>query len=483
MHDMTATTSARYTETALIPQDRYISTDWLASEYQRLWPKVWQMACRLEQIPNAGDFYEYMIGDQSILVVRENEDSVKAFRNNCPHRATRICSGTGNTADELRCPFHGWAWRLDGSVLEIPDADDFAPECVSRADLKLRDVHTGLWGGFVFVNLSADPEPLLDFLAPVVAGLAPFEVDKMRLIRSRTTVMDCNWKVGLAAFNEAYHLEATHIWDLSGWAAGYGAGQSRSATAMRTRGAAGRLGEKPKRSERPDVRDAEGRTPGSYQFLYETFETHNKMRSVPELLTESAPLGDLGDPRKAVLEILRLNQTIGLAHQDDIDYVEALDEVPTDVPSVQFITDVRRQAAAAKGIDYSQIPDADVFSAIDYCIYPNMVGPISAGNWILFRFRPNGNDPDTCLYDVMFLHRFGDDEEVPEVEHEFYPRWRDHDDWGATIGQDLSNMGHVQAGLHQTSFAGLRLNRQEAGVRNFEKFMDRYLVANGNSTA
>ena len=350
--------------------------------------------------------------------------------------------------------------------------------CRART-LSCAEVHTGLWGGFAFVNLSADPEPLLDFLAPVVAGLAPFEVDKMRLIRFRTTVMDCNWKIGLAAFNEAYHLEATHIWDLSG----YAAGRSRSSTAMRTRGAADKLSGKPKPSERPDVRDAEGRTPGSYQFLYETFPTHNKMRNVPELLTESAPLGDLGDPRKAALEILRLNQTISLAHQDDIDYVEALDEVPADVPSVQFITDVRRKAGAAKGVDYSQIPDEDVYSAIDYCIYPNMVGPITAGNWILFRFRPNGNDPDTCLYDVMFLHRFGDDEEVPAVEHEFYPRWRDHDDWGATIGQDLSNMGHVQSGLHQTSFAGLRLNRQEAGVRNFEKFMDRCVLADGNPAA
>jgi phenylpropionate dioxygenase-like ring-hydroxylating dioxygenase large terminal subunit len=474
-----ATTHARYTESALVSKERYISTDWLAAEYERLWPKVWQMACRIEQIPRNGDYYEYMIGTQSILVVRENEDSIKAFRNACLHRATRICSGIGNTDDELRCPFHGWAWKLDGSVLEIPDADDFAPECLSRADLQLPEVHVGLWGGFVFINMSEDPEPLLDFLAPVVEGLAPFEVDKMRLLRYRTTIMDCNWKVGLGAFNEAYHLEATHIWDLSGYA-----GATRlNTTAMRTRGAGGSLGAKPKPTERIDARDAEGRTPGSYQFLYETFETHNKMRHVPEMLTESAPLGDMGDPKKAAIEMLRLSQMISLAHQDDIDYVEALPEVPTDVPSVQFFTDVRRKVGAAGGVDYSHIPDEDLLAAIDYCIYPNMVGPISAGNWILFRFRPNGKDPDTCLYDVMFLHRFGEDEEVPEVEHEFYAKWEDHDGWGPTIGQDLSNMGHVQAGLHQTSFTALRLNRQEAGVRNFEKFIDRQVLADGDATA
>jgi nitrite reductase/ring-hydroxylating ferredoxin subunit len=471
-----ATTHARYTESALISKQRYISADWLAAEYERLWPKVWQMACRMEQIPRNGDYYEYMIGTQSILVVRENEDSIRAFRNACPHRATRIRSGTGNTDEELRCPFHGWAWKLDGTILEIPDADDFAPECLSRADLQLAEVHVGLWGGFVFINMSEDPEPLLDFLAPVVDGLAPFEVDKMRLIRYRTTIMDCNWKVGLAAFNEAYHLEATHIWDLSGYAA------SRMNGARRPRRVGVALTDESNPTKRIDARDAEGRTPGSYQFLYETFETHNKMRNVPEMLTESAPLGDMGDPKKAAIEMLRLNQMISLAHQDDIEYVEALDEVPADVPSVQFFTNVRRKVGAAGGVDYSHIPDENMLAAIDYCIYPNMVGPISAGNWILFRFRPNGNDPDTCLYDVMFLHRFGEDEEVPEVQHEFYGKWEDHDGWGPTIGQDLSNMGHVQAGLHQTSFAALRLNRQEAGVRNFEKFIDRHVLA-GDPTA
>jgi phenylpropionate dioxygenase-like ring-hydroxylating dioxygenase large terminal subunit len=455
----------RYSESALIPKERYISEDWLAGEYERLWPNVWQMACRLEQIPEVGDYYEYKIGRQSILVVRESEDSVKAFRNACLHRATRIRVGAGNTDDELRCPFHGWAWNLDGSIREVPDADDFAPACLSRKDLQLPEGHVDTWGGFVFVNMSENAEPLLEFLGPVAEGLAPFEVDKMRLIRFRTTIMDCNWKVGLAAFNEAYHLEATHVWDLSGYAGG---------TQLNVRRGQAARPDKPQ--ERINVRDAEGRTPGSYQFLYETYETHNKMRNIPEMLTESAPFGEVGDPKKAAIQSLRQTQKISLSHQDDIDYVEALPEVPADVPSVQFFTDVRRKAAAARGIDYSHIPDEDILAAIDYCIYPNMVGPISAGNWILFRFRPNGDDPDTCLYDVMFLHRFGADEEVPPVEYEFYPNWREHDGWGPTIGQDLSNMGLVQAGMHETSYEALRLNRQEAGVRNFERFVDRFMA-------
>jgi nitrite reductase/ring-hydroxylating ferredoxin subunit len=456
----------RYSESALIPKERYISREWLAAEYQRLWPRVWQMACRLEEIPEAGDYYEYRIGDQSILVVRDEGGSVRAFRNACLHRATRICAGTGNTADELRCPFHGWAWNLDGSIREVPDADDFAAECLSRQDLQLPRVHVGLWGGFVFVNMSPEPKPLLEFLKPVVEGLAPFEVDKMRLIRYRTTIMSCNWKVGLAAFNEAYHVEATHVWDLSGYAARLG---MTGLTARRSEAAVAP-------GERINVRDEQGRTPGAYRFLYEQFSVHNMMRNIPERLAGSPRLSELGDPRQVAIRMLRSSQSISLSHQDDIDFVAALDEVPGDMPAAQFLTDVRRRVGAAGGVDYSHIADGDMLSSIDYCIYPNMVGPISAGNWILFRFRPNGNDPDTCLYDVMFLHRFGEGQEAPPVEHEFYPSWEDHDGWGPTIGQDLSNMGRVQAGLHETSFKGLRLNRQEAGVRNHERFIDSHVI-------
>ena len=112
---MTATTSARYTEAALIPPDRYISADWLAAEYERLWPKVWQMACRLEQIPNAGDFYEYMIGTQSILVVRGATDEIRAFYNSCRHRGTRLADGSyqvrsidAHAWTEVYFPTLGW---------------------------------------------------------------------------------------------------------------------------------------------------------------------------------------------------------------------------------------------------------------------------------------------------------------------------------------------------------------------------------------
>ncbi|MCW2864724.1 MAG: Rieske (2Fe-2S) domain protein, partial [Actinoallomurus sp.] len=294
-----ATTHARYTESALVSKQRYISTDWLAAEYERLWPKVWQMACRMEQIPRNGDYYEYMIGTQSILVVRENEDSIKAFRNACPHRATRIRSGTGNTDEELRCPFHGWAWKLDGTILEIPDADDFAPECLSRADLQLAEVHVGLWGGFVFINMSEDPEPLLTQLGPVADGLAKFEVDKMRFRTYRSTIMDCNWKVGHAAFNETYHALATHFLDLGGLMDG-------------TRVPSGDVNynEILSGTGRGYINKETGRGLGTYDHY--VAKNYNFFQKARGHAAASPRLGDLGpDARTAALTLLEANRDVG----------------------------------------------------------------------------------------------------------------------------------------------------------------------------
>src|SRR5262245_10395250 len=79
----------------LVPGARYTSREFFDLEMERLWPRVWQIACREEEVPNSGDYFEYTIGDQSILVVRQDTDTIKAFFNACPHRGTRLACGTG----------------------------------------------------------------------------------------------------------------------------------------------------------------------------------------------------------------------------------------------------------------------------------------------------------------------------------------------------------------------------------------------------
>ncbi|HEY2503707.1 MAG TPA: Rieske 2Fe-2S domain-containing protein [Mycobacterium sp.] len=95
-----------------LPVERYVSEEYARLEAERLWPKVWQMACREEEIPQVGDYHVYEIATYSILVVRVAEDQIKAYHNSCLHRGTQLKDVSGS-APFIRCPFHGWTWNLE----------------------------------------------------------------------------------------------------------------------------------------------------------------------------------------------------------------------------------------------------------------------------------------------------------------------------------------------------------------------------------
>src|ERR1700749_4602980 len=109
-------TPFRIPEPSRVPAGLYTSPEFARQEKEKLWPHVWQMACRLEEIPRPGDFTEYEITGQSIIVVRQRDDGVKAYFNACRHRATGLGTGTGSFhGGQIVCPYHGWRWNLDGS--------------------------------------------------------------------------------------------------------------------------------------------------------------------------------------------------------------------------------------------------------------------------------------------------------------------------------------------------------------------------------
>src|SRR5581483_4010145 len=97
-----------------IPKRRYFDADFYELEAEHLWPRVWQMACRLEEIPYPGDFVEYEILDQSIVVLRTDDTAVRAFQNACRHRGVKLVEGRGHVDSGFTCPFHGWCYGQDG---------------------------------------------------------------------------------------------------------------------------------------------------------------------------------------------------------------------------------------------------------------------------------------------------------------------------------------------------------------------------------
>ena len=192
---------------AFVPKSRYVDADFLQRELDRLFSRTWLMACRLEELPGVGSYVEYLIGDRSVLVVRESPESIRAYHNSCRHRGTRLAAGRGRVGSII-CPFHGWRWNLDGSIRLVLDGEEFVAR--SNADLGLAPVRAELWGGFVFLNIDPEAEPLLEYLDPIPATFAPFQLEHMRIAWLKGVHLPCNWKTVVDGFLEAYHLTGTH---------------------------------------------------------------------------------------------------------------------------------------------------------------------------------------------------------------------------------------------------------------------------------
>lgn len=193
----------------LVPKDSYIDPSYVRLEAERLWPKVWQVACREEELEEVGAYVTNSIAHESIIIVR-TAAGIRAHHNVCQHRGRRLTEGCGKTGSFM-CRYHGWRWNLDGSLGKVLDHDDWQG-CPSMADedLRLPSVQVDTWGGFVFINPDPQAEPLAQYLDPVPRFIDPFELEKMRYRWYKSVRLPCNWKVAQEAFTEGYHVAATH---------------------------------------------------------------------------------------------------------------------------------------------------------------------------------------------------------------------------------------------------------------------------------
>jgi Rieske 2Fe-2S family protein len=430
---------------AFVPKGRYIDREFLELELEQLFPRVWLNACRLEEVEKVGSYVEFVVGDQSILVVRADSDTIKAYYNSCRHRGTRLVQGRGRTGS-FRCPFHGWMWELDGAVRYVYRRDEFLP----RADeeLCLPEVKVDTWGGWVFINMDPDAEPLLDYLDPLPTELDGYRIEDMRFAWYKTVILPANWKTAIDAFIEAYHVAATHP--------GYVRPDMRSGTPTS-------IAEMETWMDSPTV----------------TFDRHACFKaSAGDDPPEQMPPAD---PESVVRYAdYQLHKLGAMATEWDLQAARQLQSSweGTD-PMLMYgaYDQLRRACAAADGVTLPTLSiEQQMNEATDWHIFPNTVFlPVpTSGAVLAYRSRPNGLDPDSCIWDVWSLRLFPDGG-APDVEPEFYEDWREGN-VGEVLTQDFQNMAEVTMGLHSRGFDGHRLNtKQEMSVYNHHRVADRYL--------
>ncbi|KAH2823329.1 hypothetical protein KXV85_001745, partial [Aspergillus fumigatus] len=108
-----------------ITADRYISPEWMKKEHANLWPKVWHLGGLLAELEEEGDFVRHNFGKESVIMVRQGDDTIRAFYNACPHRGNRLVLGDAGHMPRITCGYHGWQFTPDGVLAKVQDPDDF----------------------------------------------------------------------------------------------------------------------------------------------------------------------------------------------------------------------------------------------------------------------------------------------------------------------------------------------------------------------
>ena len=194
-----------------VPAKRYSDPDVYELEREHVFGRSWLYVAHLDQLPSPGDYIGLDGVTGPLIVIRQEDGSVRAFANTCQHRGSAlVLDSAGHAGRRLTCPYHGWVYRLDGTLAGYPDAGDFRdlnPSC-----LALREVRCEAWGPFVFVTLDPDAAPLSEWMRPVSDDLAELGelAGRLHLVGTRSREVPANWKLPVDANIETYHVNVAH---------------------------------------------------------------------------------------------------------------------------------------------------------------------------------------------------------------------------------------------------------------------------------
>ena len=120
---------------ATLSKERYTSQAVMEAEWRGIWTRCWLFAGLLSDIPEAGDYFLYQLGRESIVILRDDDGDVRAHFNVCQHRGNRLLTASRGSVSQLACPYHGWRYGLAGELREVPDAERFCPAVVRAGQL------------------------------------------------------------------------------------------------------------------------------------------------------------------------------------------------------------------------------------------------------------------------------------------------------------------------------------------------------------
>lgn len=213
-----------------LPRSWYTDPAVFARELETVFGRAWLPACHRSELAAPGSYVTRRIGGQEIALVHGRDGVLRAFHNTCQHRGHRLLDGSGTLKATITCPYHAWAYGLDGTLRAVPHADRIAG--FDRSAFGLRAVAVSELAGFVLVNLDAGAGPHEGFAGLEALLLADFpRLPEMRPVRRREATLKANWKLVIENYLECYHCDTAHPsfgnFDLTTWKHIVGRGWSR----------------------------------------------------------------------------------------------------------------------------------------------------------------------------------------------------------------------------------------------------------------
>jgi Rieske 2Fe-2S family protein len=180
-----------------------------AAEQELIFERTWQLAGHVSQLARPGSYITAAAGNQPVLVVRDEAGALRGYHNVCRHRASRLLSGAGQCKAAIRCRYHGWTYRMDGSLIGVPEGMQFG-ETLDKTALSLMPVRVEEMCGLVFVNLDRDAAPLAELVGDLPQRLAPYRIETLTPFAPGTGSQPANWKVVADNYIEGYHIPIAH---------------------------------------------------------------------------------------------------------------------------------------------------------------------------------------------------------------------------------------------------------------------------------
>ncbi|MEM9384807.1 MAG: aromatic ring-hydroxylating dioxygenase subunit alpha [Pseudomonadota bacterium] len=411
-----------------IDVERYWSPSFREKERQHLWTRTWQLACLVDDIPEAGDCFLYEIGERSLIIANTHE-GIRAFYNSCLHRGRRLITGSC-TKTKFVCPFHAIAWSLEGKLVHNPLAWDLPQWDETNANLP--QARVAVWACFVFINMDDAATDFETVAAPLIEHLAPFGWNERYRAWWYEKRVRGNWKTVQESFMESHHSNTVHPQLL------------------------------------PSIADINSQ----YDFLNAYVSRH-----ISAAATSSPSL----QPTPNEHQKLRLMRDRGDRRVDELD----LASLPERFRARTFLGQRMRETYARDhNTDMSHASDAEVLDYLLYTVFPNTAIWAGYGPKLVYRWRPTPGDPEQSIMDIMWM------EPVPEGQPKPPPSPKtvvdfDEDMQSQAFGssslrlildQDFANIPEVQRGMKSAKSGHVHFGHYtEARLRYYQRLVDRFI--------